>query len=222
MENRSIKSPFKAPDNYFEELEGRILSEVRISGLPAALPVPEGYFSDLENEIMAQVQMDQLNLAAPPSYFEEMEEQILAQVKLSKIPELSTPEKYFSDLESKLLAQVQLEGIKELPTPKGYFDQLENEVLNKIQKPKFGIFRNVFRYAAASVVLILTAYGVWNSRPHDEWADISSAEMVAYLSEQPLMAEDLTFVLDGNENLLTTEISDSEISDYLMDNGIIM
>lgn len=220
MENLSIKAPFTVPEGYFSALEERVLSEASLPDFRAEMPVPTDYFSVLESKIMAQVSMDKLSFEIPEQYFSEMEEQILAQVKLPEAQTLSVPASYFTDLESRILGQVSMDSYKEPAVPEGYFSALETDILQRTVAPKrFNLFRNVYRNAAAVVLIAIGAYAYWN-KPVDQLSDISSAEMIAYLSEQPLMAEDLTFVLEENENLLTSEVSQDEIADYLMDNGI--
>jgi hypothetical protein len=220
MKNISIKAPFTVPEGYFSALEDRVLSEASLPAFKAGVPVPKDYFSSLEKNVLAQVSMDKLNFTTPPEYFSDLEKQVMAQVKIADLQQPSVPDSYFSDLENRILGQVSMEALKELPVPAEYFTTLEAEILQKTAAPKrFNLFRNIYRNAAAVVILGITAYGFWN-RPVDQLSDISSAEMIAYLSEQPLMAEDLSFVLEKNENLLTSEVSQDEISDYLMENGI--
>lgn len=220
MKNLSTKAPFTVPEGYFSALEERVLSEARLPAFSAEWPVPDHYFTSLESKILSQVSMDKLHFETPSGYFPEMEEQILAQIKLADLPLPAVPQDYFSDLESRIRGQVSMEAWKVPAVPNGYFDSLETEILQKTLAPKrFTLFRNVYRNAAAVVLIGLTAYGFWN-RPVDQLADVSSAEMIAYLAEQPLMAEDLTFVLEKKDNLLTSEVSEDEIADYLMDNGI--
>lgn len=231
LENSKIKAPFTVPEGYFSGLEERLLSGVKISALselrtPA---VPEGYFDALEEQLLSTVRLAPLNVtpATPEDYFDTLEEQILRRVKIDGLKRPVIEEGYFESLEDRIMAGVRLQGLQQPSVPAGYFDTLEKDILDKTtgaRKGKFTLFRNirVIRSAAAAAVIGLVAYGLsWNNpAPKDELAGISSDAMIAYLSEQPLMEEDLNFVLDENDIFLTSEVSDKEIASYLLENGI--
>jgi len=230
LENSKIKAPFTVPEGYFPGLEDRLLSEIKISALsklrtPA---VPESYFESLEEQLISTARLSSLNLraSAPEGYFDTLEDQILGRIKIDGLQQPAVEEGYFEALEDRIMAEVRLEGLKQPAVPAGYFDTLEKDILDKTtgtQKAKFTLFRNikVLRSAAAALIIGLAAYfSLQTPEPKDELADISSAAMIAYLAEQPLMEEDLNFVLDENEVFLTSEVSDNEITAYLMENGI--
>lgn len=230
LENSKIKAPFTVPEGYFSGLEDRLLSEVRISALselrnPA---VPEGYFAALEDHLLSTARMASLNLrpTPPEGYFDALENQVLSRVKIDGLKLPAVEEGYFEGLEERIMAEVRLEGLKQPSVPAGYFDTLEKDILDKTTgfgKGRFTLFRNlkVFRSAAAAAIIGLAAYlSLSNPAPKDELADISSAAMIAYLAEQPLMEEDLNFVLDENDVFPASEVSDNEISAYLLENGI--
>ncbi len=227
--DRKIKAPFTVPEGYFSGLEDRLLSEIRISELselrtPA---VPEDYFETLENRLLSLARISSLKPTPPEGYFDTLEDQVLSRVKIDGLKHPAVEEGYFEGLEDRIMAGVRLQGLKQPPVPAGYFDTLEKDILDKTTesgKGKFILFRNirVFRSAAAAAVIGLLAYGfsLNGPAPKDELADISSAAMIAYLSEQPLMEEDLNFVLDDNDIFLTSGVSDNEIASYLLENGI--
>lgn len=231
LENSKIKAPFTVPEGYFSGLEDRLLSGIRIPELsklrtPA---VPEGYFDTLEDQLLSMARLPSLNVlpATPPDYFDILEDQVLSRVKIDGLKRPAVEEEYFSGLEDRIMAEVRLQGLPQSSVPAGYFDTLEKDILGKTTgaaKGKFTLFRNikVVRSAAAAAVIGLVAYGLSlnNPAPKDELAGISSDAMIAYLSEQPLMEEDLNFVLDENEVFLTSEVSDKEIASYLLENGI--
>lgn len=228
LENSKIKAPFTVPEGYFSGLEDRLLSEIRISELselrtPA---VPEGYFENLEDQLLSLARISSLKPATPEDYFDTLEKQILNRVKIDGLKRPAVKEGYFEGLEDRIMAEVRLEGLQQPSVPAGYFDTLEKDILDKTAesgKAKFTLFRNikVFRSAAAAAVIGLAAYlSLSGPTPKDELAGISSAAMIAYLSEQPLMEEDLNFVLDDNDIFLTSGVSDSEITSYLLENGI--
>lgn len=229
LENSKIKAPFTVPEGYFPGLEDRLLSEVRISVLselrtPA---VPEGYFETLEDQLLSLARLSSLKPATPEGYFDTLEDQVFSRIKIDGMKHPAVEEGYFEGLEDRIMAEVRLEGLKQPSVPAGYFDTLEKDILDKTArsgKGRFTLFRNVkvFRSAAAVAVIGLLAYGLSlnDPAPKDELAGISSAAMIAYLSEQPLMEEDLNFVLDDNDIFLTSGVSDSEITSYLLENGI--
>lgn len=235
LENYHRKSPFLVPENYFSELEGRILSEVKLSKLKN-LPVIEGYFERLEDEILTKVKIEQLNnvseLPVPTDYFKDLENNIIVQVKLEGLNQPSVNEEYFEELELSVLSTIKLESLKQLesPVPVGYFENLERDLLSKTveRKSRFTLFRNVkiLRGAAAVALFGLIGYGIsyteTQSKPaNDKLADISTEAMVAYLGDQQLMEEDLSLVLNNDNNeFILTDFSDKEISAYLSENGI--
>lgn len=228
LESNKIKAPFTVPEGYFPGMEERLLSEIKISGLSELRtpPVPEGYFEALEDQLISITRIPPLNLSAPEGYFDSLEDQILGRVKIDGLQHPAVEEGYFERLEEQIMAGVRLEGLKQPSVPAGYFDTLEKDILAKTTdegKGRFTLFRNikVLRGAAAAVVIGLAAYFSLSApQPADELADISSAAMIAYLAEQPLMEEDLNFVLDEDDVFLTSEVSDNEITAYLLENGI--
>ncbi|WP_367915177.1 hypothetical protein [Leadbetterella sp. DM7] len=231
LENSKIKAPFTVPEAYFQELEDRLLSEVRISALSQLRqpPVPSNYFEDLEAHVLSTVSITPVQSftpATPEDYFDTLESRILSRVKIDGLQQPAVEPGYFESLEDRIMAEVKLEGLKQPAVPAGYFDSLEKDILaGTVEKNRFRLFRNVkvFRGAAAAAVVGLLAYGFslnYSPAPKDELANISSDAMIAYLSEQPLMEEDLNFVLDENDVFLTSEVSDKEITSYLMENGI--
>lgn len=238
LDNTNIKPPFTVPQGYFERMEEQIMSEAKISEMSRLKNshVSETYFDSLEEQILNSVALQNLNLkskeSAPQGYFEDLENQILNRVKIEGLAQPQVSESYFDDLESTILATVKIDQIRSLETnhvPVGYFDTLEEEILSKTSEKKesrFTLFKNakVFRTAAAITLFGFLGYAgsLLTAEPKNELADISSAAMLAYLDEHTLMEEDLEFILEGQDDytLLTSDISDSEISAYLTENGI--
>lgn len=54
LEDNKTGHPFKTPDNYFEEMESRILSEVKLRGIEAPFKVKDDFFAQMEKEILAR------------------------------------------------------------------------------------------------------------------------------------------------------------------------
>lgn len=231
LENNKIKAPFTVPQAYFEGLEDRLLSEISISELSKLKVnrVPEGYFDTFEEQVISQIKLSSFKKEMPVSenYFDEMESQILSRIKIDGLSQPKVEEAYFSSLEGNILAEINLSKLKQPAVSEGYFDSLEDKILSKTveeKKPTFTLFKNikVWRGAAAAAIVGLAAYmTVEMTTPKDDLATISSEAMIAYLAEQPLMDDDLSFVLDdGADVLLTTDISEADISEYLDSNGI--
>lgn len=230
LEQDKIQTPFTVPSNYFDGLEGRVLALQKISELHTP-SVAKGYFDDLEDSILSQVLIykalgDEQPAKKSDAYFNSLEESILSAIKLEGLSQPKVADDYFNTLEDQVLSQVKLDVFKNLSVPEDYFDVLEKEILAKaLPKPVFTLKRNfkIFRNAAA--VLFISAAGLWAGTKYtnaekDELADISREAVVAYLAEQPLMTEDLTFIIQDNDKLLTSDISDSEIENYLLSAGI--
>ncbi|WP_255080176.1 hypothetical protein [Lacihabitans sp. CCS-44] len=237
-----MKSLKKAatPEGYFDKLENGILSLAKIDKLQniKSLSVPKDYFEDLESQIISQVNIDKLKDSAksevPEAYFDEMEDLIFSKIKIEKLKDIKenkTPEGFFDELEEQISAKVRIESLlqkTELDTPIGYFESLEENILSKTvatKKAKFTVFRNkwvYFRNAAAILLIGTFSVLVYNqSQPKDEFAEISSEDMIAYLAEESLSEEELGTIVEENaavhENV---ELTEQEIEKYLKENDI--
>lgn len=227
------------PTGYFDDLESNIISEINIEEFKKikTLVTPFNYFDDLASNILSEVNVEQLkqsNLSeVPNAYFEDLEEIIFSKIKLDELklvkPE-ETPLGYFEELESEILAKTSLDtfGIKkENSTPKGYFEDLERSILGKTvdtKKANFKVRTNkwvYFRNAAAILLVGAFSILVYNQKqPKDEFASISSDEMIAYLSEQNLSEVELGTVIEVATVHETLDIPSDEIEKYLKDNNI--
>ena len=226
-------------------MEQNIFSRIKIEELKEIqeLEVPSNYFENLEESILAKINIESMQklhaINTPENYFEDLELNILAKTKIDKMQKLhdiKTPDSYFEDLENKIFSQVKIESLKDagkLNTPDGYFESLENKILSKSiaeKKPTFTIFRNkVVYFRNAAAVLLIGAMSVLvykQNNPKDQFAEISSDEMVAYLNEQTLTETELTTVVDENTleevSVIPTnaELSDKELQKYLEENDI--
>jgi hypothetical protein len=184
------------------------------------------------------VNIDKLKDLAKPevseAYFDEMEDLIFSKIKIEKLKDLKenkTPEGFFEDLESQILAKVQIENFAKkakLSTPAGYFDKLEESILSKTvetEKPKFTVVRNkwvYFRNAAAALLIGTFSVLVYNqNQPKDAFAEISSQEMIAYLSEENLSETELETLVEENTSVNENiELTEQEIEKYLKENDI--
>lgn len=218
IETNKIKSPFTVPEGYFSELEERILSEVSVRTLTEEPP-----------------------FQAPEGYFESFEERILGAIKTEEFPKeqpFKASEDYFSELENQILGKISLEKISkkeafQLPSD-DYFEKMEAKILEKTvgkkQSPFLEVFRNkkIFRYAASAIIISGLGFGFYKyqEKPADQFAQISSEEMVAYLADQPLTDTDLEMIVTetGDLNIEPTTtletVSENEIMKYLEENDI--
>ena len=218
IETNKIKSPFTVPEGYFSELEDRILSEVSVRTLTEELP-----------------------FIAPEGYFESFEERILGTLKTEEFPKeqpFKASEDYFSEMENQILGKISLEKINkkeafQIPSD-DYFAKMEADILQKTvgkkQSPFLEVFRNkkIFRYAASAIIVGGLGFGFYKyqEKPADQFAQISSEEMVAYLADQPLTDADLELIVTegGDLNIAATPVpeavSEKEILKYLEENDI--
>ena len=110
----------------------------------------------------------------------------------------------------------------------GYFDKLEENILSKTvesKKTNFTVVRNkwvYFRNAAAILLIGAFSVLVYNQqKPKDEFAEISSEEMIAYLAEENLTDADLsTLVTETTPIHENVELTEQEIEKYLKENDI--
>jgi hypothetical protein len=242
MNIQKLKSiqKFETPKGYLGKLENEVLSVIKIDKLQKikSLSVPVNYFEDLESNIISQVGIERLKdlgkPEVPEAYFDKIEDSIFSKIKIDKLKDLKEnkiPEGYFDELESQILAKVKIESFAnqgKLSTAVGYFDQLEENILSKTvetKKAKFTVVRNkwaYFRNAAAVLLIGTLSVLVYNqSQPKDEFAHISSDEMIAYLAEENLSEAELGTLVEANapvhENV---ELTEQEIEKYLKENDI--
>jgi hypothetical protein len=246
LESNQINHPFKVPDSYFENLERSVLADLKIRTLTENLTfkTDANYFDQLENQILSQTKLEELikpedHTLQNPAYFEALENDILGQIAIEKLRnlKLDTPsDSYFEELESNVLACIKIDELKSLKTADisdGYFDQLEQNILSQTineNKSKFSILRNfpkVFKYAAVLMVFLGLAYfGKNKFLPQDQFAEISSEEMISYLNDQNIANNEITNILSQDDlnsiNIIPSnfEVTESDIL-YLLDENEI-
>ncbi|MCX2572939.1 hypothetical protein [Pedobacter sandarakinus] len=87
------RNPYLVPDQYFEDAEAAIKSEIYLSDLKSktsetTFSVPHGYFEDLAERIetnvkLSQVQLTDNSFAVPDGYFESLQQRIADKVSLT-------------------------------------------------------------------------------------------------------------------------------------------
>jgi len=85
----SSTTPYRVPDNYFEDLQSRINQSVFVAGLNQqeipGFSVPENYFEALNQQIQSRIFVEELQrettedgFQTPPNYFERLQSEILS------------------------------------------------------------------------------------------------------------------------------------------------
>lgn len=168
--------------------------------------VPESYFEDLENNLKSLVNIESLKSLkeneVPEGYFEQLENQVLSQYKIND-----------------------LQKIESIKVPEAYFDKLEKNILSKTNTEKtiFKAFykQNIFKYAAGIFITFGIGFSVYQKINIDTIDQLSSDEMISYLNEQSLNAEDLETIIEVKNisfNNTETELSAEEINAYNNEN----
>lgn len=146
-------NPFIVPDNYFNELPEKILSQVKLEQLKGeqntGFTTPEGYFDTLESQLISNIKFDGLregdNFQVPEGYFVEMEDQLMAQIAIDKFQseqEQEVPQGYFEGLTDRIMARVQEDEHSLAPmedgftVPEGYFAKAEEHMMASIAVEK--------------------------------------------------------------------------------------
>lgn len=125
-----------------------------------------------------------------------------------------TPEGYFDNLEDQILAEINLAKISKkevFKTPDDFFSKLESEILSKtVEKPTLTVAHRNYSWkyikvAAASLIFAGMGYLFYanTQEPKNDLAEISSDDIVLYLSTQPISMTDIAQNLDDKtvENL---------------------
>lgn len=204
-------NPFTVPDSYFNELNERIVSGIRLKDLKQnaqqEFTVPENYFTELSGNIISRINIEQA-LNQPTGF--------------------TTPNNYFESLTAQIQSRVRVEealkGAEETMTvPDGYFERLNKNILNKtvnqdMVKRKTVVRRMfnspIFKYATAACFLAIVGGGVFFSSTnpvkahrtsylHQELLNVSDQEMQSYLK----------LYADGNEALHIIKANDLSVND---------
>jgi DNA-binding transcriptional regulator/RsmH inhibitor MraZ len=187
----NTKNPFSVPDSYFEELDERITSAIKLDELKNTIStdcftLPQNYFENLSDNIQSRIAVeDALNtentgLNVPANYFEELSNNIQSRIAVEELlntdnASLNVPTNYFEDLSSKIQSRIAVEeavanAADTLTVPPAYFERLNKEILNKtvnqeVVKRKGVVIRmmssRVFKYATAACVLVMIGTGVF-------------------------------------------------------------
>ena len=191
-----------------------ILNELNdTSPLVASVPrinvysVNENYFDGVRAELQARIIASnfitpQSNVAVPVGYFENLPVNILAKIKAVEnnvvLAEMQDLPPIIAGIENKHVYTV----------PQGYFEQLTMPTMASAKVVKMGS-RNIFKYAAAAVIVGLLGFGT-----------------MKYIATTKINNEVLAVVKQADEILKTNSfdeafasVSDKDIEKYLSQNG---
>ena len=111
-------NPFTVPEGYFDSLDERILSIVKVEELKNNLPetgfiVPENYFEELAGNIQARIKIEEAldkqatGFAVPDGYFDSLQQQIQSRIFVEEAMSeqadgFTVPDAYFENLSAKI------------------------------------------------------------------------------------------------------------------------
>jgi len=207
-------NPFTVPVGYFEELDERIMSAIKLNELKNTIPldcftVPENYFEQLSGDIQSRIAVeaildqDNTGFTVPENYFEELS----------------------SNIKSRLLVEQAINSAEDTFTvPQDYFNQLHQNILNKTVnhdtvKRKNAVIRmissNVFKYATAACFVLMIGGGIFLSQfespdaihkrsfLHKELSTVSVDDIQNYVEQN----------VDGNDAQHTVAAEDLPVND---------
>lgn len=219
-------NPFTVPEGYFDELEQRIVSYVKIDELKKSAPeqgfaVPENYFEELSHTIRARIAVedalanDDNGFTVPENYFDNLQQQIQSRIRVEEA--LNTPAEPFT-------------------VPQDYFAGLTENILNKTtnQQPvqQKGMVRRLFtsapfKYAVAACLTLAVGATIFLSRGpsntpldhnhsflHQSLSAISVDDIQSYLQSN-LDPTDMHTLTDEGKQVNADNLTTEELQDYL-------
>jgi hypothetical protein len=167
-------NPFTVPEGYFDSLDERILSKIRLEELKKSMPesgfsVPENYFEDLTTNIQARINIEEaLDIEAtgftvPKGYFDELTNNIQSRITIEETLSkedtgFTVPEGYFENLSEQIQSRIFVqEALNKQPEgftiPSNYFDRLTDNILDQTtrqakEKPRGAVIRKLFMSGA--------------------------------------------------------------------------
>lgn len=207
-------NPFSVPSGYFDELDQRILSSIRLDelgqrGFVGGFSVPDNYFDISAQAIQSRIHIEEL--------------------ASSDAEHFTVPADYFSTLEQQITSRIAVEeALQEhgeaFEVPEGYFDRLNKSILNKTVNQgmvmRKGVVRKLissaaFKYASAACLALIVGAGIFiremstpavehnRSFLHKELSTIPADEIKSYMETH----------MDDNDVQHTVEIEGTPV-DY--------
>ena len=176
-------NPFTVPEGYFDSLDERVLSKIKLEELKKSgdgFTVPESYFDGLTGNIQARIAIEEVadketaSFSVPEGYFDELANNIQARIAVEEALNkeatgFAVPEGYFENLGQQIQSRIFVEESLEaqpagFEVPAGYFDGLTVNILAKTANAeqkveRRGIVRQLFspmvvKYAAAACLVL--------------------------------------------------------------------
>jgi len=196
-------NPFTVPAGYFDGLDERIMSAVKMDELKSNMPltgftVPDGYFEILSENIQARITVEEIieeqdaGFTVPAGYFENLSDNLQSRIAVEEAMEadggFEVPAGYFENLSSQIQSRVFVEEAlsadEAFSVPDGYFEQLNAKILNQTVtheavKRKTTIIRlmrsTAVKYATAACFVLIAGASIlfWPSATSVEAHDAS-------------------------------------------------
>ncbi|WP_293956670.1 MULTISPECIES: hypothetical protein [unclassified Sphingobacterium] len=150
------KNPFGLPENYFNDLESKIITQVKlVESKDTVFEVPEGYFDNLSETIMCKIAENNLKslvikdgFEIPENYSSELSVSILSQISEDALKEkvssdgFAIPYDYNRILENSIFSRIAERELKDavltdgFVAPVDYEKTLESTILSRIAEEK--------------------------------------------------------------------------------------
>ncbi|WP_448697284.1 hypothetical protein ACFGVR_11865 [Mucilaginibacter sp. AW1-3] len=140
-------NPFAVPVNYFDEMEGQVMGQIRLDELDTkqGFTVPENYFNELEQHIQSRIAIDEVlnnekGFTVPEGYFSELEQNIQSRIAIDEVLSnekgFTVPTDYFNELEQNIQNRIAIDEFinseQSFTVPEGYFNELEQNIQSRI------------------------------------------------------------------------------------------
>jgi hypothetical protein len=215
-------NPFTVPDGYFNELNERILSAIKLEELKNTIPadcftVPDNYFENLSGNIQSRIAVECV-LDKEGAHF-------------------AVPENYFEDLNSRIKSHVLVEEALNrsedtFTVPQNYFEQLNKNILSKTvnqhQVKRRGTIikmfsSTAFKYATAACIILMAGAGIFLKQAiSPPTAAHNSTFLHQQLSTVPVDAIQsyLDQTVDANDTQHTVADEDLPVNDADLNNAL--
>jgi len=149
----STKNPFTLPNGYFDELDERITSAIKLDELknsisPDCFTVPENYFDELSSNTQSRIAVDDLinikanGLTVPENYFDRLSSNIQSRITVEELLNiehtgLTVPANYFDELGGNIQSNIAVNELINaentgLTVPANYFEELNSKIQSRL------------------------------------------------------------------------------------------
>lgn len=141
---------FVVPVNYFAELEGKIMNEIKLTEFIQAHPqggftTPVNYFDELTQNVNSRVAIDTIlnngkGFTVPQNYFETLTADIESRIAIDEVLNngkgFTVPANYFDQLTGNIESRIAIDELinteKGFIVPENYFDELSNNIQSRV------------------------------------------------------------------------------------------